>query len=51
MFNQTNPPLRHGDSVRVGRNLIMKGSDALGAVSEPLSGLVTIWSLFNLVSD
>ena len=48
--NDTNPPLRQGDTVRVGRSLLAKGSDALGAVSEPVSGLVTIWSLFRLIN-
>ena len=49
--NESNPPLRQGDTVRVGRSLLAKGSDALGAVSEPVSSLVTAWSLFTLVND
>ena len=49
--NATNPPLRQGDTVRVGRSLLAKGSDALGAVSEPVSGLVTVWSLFSLINN
>ena len=49
--NEANPPLRQGDTVRVGRSLLAKGSDALGAVSEPVSGLVTAWSLFTFVND
>ena len=49
--NKTNPPLRQGDSVRVRRNLLAKGTDSLMAVSEPLSGLVTVWSLFSLIND
>lgn len=49
--NDTNPPLRNGDTLRVGRTLLAKGSDALGAVSQPVSGLVTIWSLFRLVAN
>ncbi|MDC3009344.1 SLBB domain-containing protein [Synechococcus sp. AH-736-G20] len=49
--NDANPPLRQGDTVRVGRSLLAKGSDALGAVSEPVSSLVTAWSLFTLVND
>lgn len=48
--NATNPPLRQGDTVRVGRSLLAKGSDALGAVSQPMSSLVTIWSLFRLIN-
>ena len=47
----TNPPLRQGDTVRVGRSLLAKGSDAVGAVSEPVSGLVTVWSLFSLINN
>ena len=49
--NATNPPLRQGDTVRVGRSLLAKGSDAIGAVSEPVTGLVTVWSLFDLIND
>ena len=49
--NATNPPLRQGDTVRVGRSLLAKGSDALGVVSEPVSGLVTVWSLFSLINN
>ena len=49
--NETNPPLRQGDTVRVGRSLLAKGSDALGAVSQPISGLVTALTLFNLIGD
>ena len=48
--NEANPPLRQGDTVRVGRSMLAKGSDSLGAVSEPVSGLVTIWSLFRLTN-
>lgn len=48
--NAKNPPLRDGDIVRVNRNALAVGSDALGAVSQPLSSLVTIWSLLQLVS-
>ncbi len=48
--NDQNPPLRQGDTVRVGRSLLAKGSDAIGAVSQPLTGLVTIWTLLDLVN-
>ena len=44
LSNDTNPPLRQGDTIRVGRSLLAKGSDAIGAVSEPVSGLVTALS-------
>ena len=49
--NATNPPLRNGDTVRVNRSLLAKGSDAIKAVSEPLSGFVTIWSLFRIIQS
>lgn len=49
--NETNPPLRQGDTVRVGRSLLAKGSDAVGAVSQSVSGLVTMWSLFRLINN
>ena len=48
--NEANPPLRQGDTVRVGRSMLAKGSDSLGSVTEPVSGLVTIWSLFRLIN-
>ena len=49
--NETNPPLRQGDTVRVGSSLLAKGSDALGVVTEPVSRLVTVFSLFSLIND
>lgn len=49
--NETNPPLRQGDTIRVGRSMLAKGSDAIGAVSEPLSGLVTVGSLYQLLNN
>ena len=49
--NDKNPPLRHGDTVKVNRSGLAKTSDAIGAVSEPLSGLITIWTLLRLVND
>ena len=49
--NEKNPPLRDGDTVKVHRSGLAKASDAIGAVSEPLSGLVTIWTLLRLVND
>jgi polysaccharide export outer membrane protein len=48
--NAKNPPLRDGDTVRVARSTLAVGSDALNAVSQPISSLVTIWSLFQLIS-
>ena len=49
--NEKNPPLRDGDTVKVNRSGLAKASDAIGAVSEPLSSLVTIWTLLRLVND
>ena len=49
--NASNPPLRDGDIVRVKRNLLAKGSDVVDGVSQPLTGLVTIWSLVKLVGN
>lgn len=47
--NAGNPPLRNGDTIRVTRSIFAKGSDAIGAVSEPVSNLVTVLSLFRLI--
>jgi polysaccharide export outer membrane protein len=48
--NSKNPPLRDGDTVLVNRSSLAKASDAIGAVSTPISGLVQIWSLFRLIN-
>jgi polysaccharide biosynthesis/export protein len=48
--NQKNPPLRDGDTVKVNRSSLAQVSDAINAVSQPVSGLVTIWSLFRLIN-
>ncbi len=47
--NETNPPLRSGDTVRVNPSFLAKGSDAVKVFSEPVGGLVTIWTLFRLI--
>ena len=44
-----NPTLKNGDVVRVRRNLLAKSSDTLSTVITPLQGVVTIWSLYNIV--
>ncbi len=49
--NEKNPPLRDGDTVKVNRSSLAKASDAIGAVSQPLSGLVTILTLLRLAND
>jgi polysaccharide export outer membrane protein len=48
--NAKNPPLRDGDTVKVNRSPLAQASDAIGAVSTPLSGLVQIWTLFRLIN-
>ena len=45
-----NPPLQNGDTIRVKRSAYAKTNDAIKSVSEPLTGLVTIYSLFRLLN-
>ncbi len=45
-----NPPLKNGDTIRVKRNAYAKTNDAIKSVSEPLTGLVTVYSLFRLIN-
>jgi len=49
--NEKNPPLRDGDTVKVQKNIYAKGTDAIGAVADPVSDLVTVWSLFKLIEQ
>jgi len=49
--NAKNPPLRDGDTVKVNTSALAQASDAINAVSQPVSGLVTIWTLLRLVND
>ena len=49
--NSKNPPLRDGDTVLVNRSGLAVASDAIGAVSNPLSGLVNVLTLFDLVNN
>ena len=49
--NSKNPPLRDGDSVLVKRSGLAVASDAIGAVSTPLTGLVNVWALVDLVQN
>ena len=44
-----NPLLKNGDVVRVRRNALAKSSDALKSISDPLQGVVTIYSLFKII--
>jgi polysaccharide export outer membrane protein len=46
-----NPPLREGDSVIVNRSVLAAGSDALNAVSQPITGLVNILALVRILQD
>lgn len=48
--NAENPPLRDGDTVKVTSNLFAQATDSLGAVSQPLSGLVQMWTLLRLIN-
>lgn len=45
-----NPPLRDGDVIRIRKNLLATSTDVIDGVSKPLTGLVTIWSLVELVN-
>ncbi|MEA5423094.1 polysaccharide biosynthesis/export family protein [Synechococcus sp. CCY9202] len=49
--NAKNPPLRDNDTVIVNRSSLAVASDAIGAVSTPLSGLVNVLTLFRLIND
>jgi polysaccharide export outer membrane protein len=46
-----NPPLRDGDTVVVNRSGYAVATDALGAVTAPISGLVSVWGLVRLIQD
>ena len=48
--NTKNPPLRDGDTVVVNRSGLARASDAIGAVSTPLTGLVNILALVDLIN-
>ena len=49
--SDTNPPLRDGDSLKVNRTNLARASDAINSVSQPLGGLVQIWTLFRLINN
>jgi polysaccharide export outer membrane protein len=46
-----NPPLVEGDTVIVNRTRYAVSADAIGAVSQPLTGLVNVLTLFRLLDD
>jgi polysaccharide biosynthesis/export protein len=47
--NAKNPPLRDRDTVLVNRSALAKTSDAIGAITTPLTGLVNAFTLLDLV--
>jgi polysaccharide export outer membrane protein len=47
--NAKNPPLRDRDTVIVNRSALAKTSDAIGAITSPLTGLVNAWTLLDLI--
>ena len=48
--NKNNPPLQDGDSVLVNRSRLASAGDAISTVSQPIGGLVQIWTLFRLIN-
>ena len=48
--NEKNPSLQDGDSVIVNRSQLALAGDAVNTVSQPLGGLVQIWTLFRLIN-
>jgi polysaccharide export outer membrane protein len=44
-----NPPLREGDTVIVNRSALARTSDAIGAITTPITGLVNAWALVDLI--
>jgi polysaccharide export outer membrane protein len=48
--NAKNPPLRNGDTVIVNRSGFAVAADAIGAVTQPLTGLVNVATLFRLLN-
>lgn len=47
----SNPPLKDGDTVVVNRSAYAVATDALGAVATPVSQLVNIWALVDLIQN
>lgn len=46
-----NPPLRDGDNIIVNRSVMAAGTDTLNAVTQPLTGLVNILALVQILRD
>lgn len=47
----SNPPLKDGDTLIVHRSNYAVTTDAIAAISDPLTGLVNIWALVNLINN
>ena len=45
-----NPLLKSGDLLRVRKSFVAKGSDTIETIAKPISGVITTWSLFKLIS-
>lgn len=46
-----NPPLRNGDTVIVNRSNYAVLTDAVTAIATPVTGLVNVWALIQLIND
>ena len=44
-----NPPLRDRDTVIVNRSALAQTSDALGAFANPISSVVNLWALYDII--
>ena len=49
--NDANPPLRDGDSVKVNRSILARAGDTIETLSQPLGGIVQVWTLFRLINS
>ena len=49
--NAKNPPLQDGDSIMVNRSLLARAGDVVTTVSQPIGGLVQVWTLFRLINN
>ena len=49
--NKKNPVLKNGDTVFVSRTSLALGSDALKAVTSPISDVITAYTLFKLIGE
>ena len=47
----SNPPLRNGDTVIVNRSTFAVVTDAIDAVTQPLTGLVNAWTMVDLIQN